>query len=776
MAKKPTYDELEKRVRELEVRIQENQNVYDLLEYAPRGVFLIDLSGTVLFANRMGAKRLGKEPKEIIGATLMDYFPLDIAEKRQLTGIEALKTGQPQTLEDRIGDRWYRSTIFPITGEDGNPTRLAIHSEDITDRKEIEDVLRKAHREWESIFQAIGHPTLILDKDHRLVHANSAAFRATGRPVKELVGLKCYEIFHNSDKPPEGCPFERMLKTGHLETVEMEIEALNGTFLVSCTPMLDPEGHLEKVIHIATDITEAKQTELALRESETYFREIIENASDIIVIVDEKGFITYTSPSVKRFLGYGPEELIGKGVFDVIHPDDIQRAMLDFAQAVQTEGTEIPNSFCVFHKDGSERVLEGLGKNLLHHPIVSGFIMNVHDVTESRRLQNQLLRAQKMEAIATLTGGIAHDYNNLVSIIMGNLGLAMQYAEPGSDLASFLSEAEKASRKVGDLTHELMALSKGGAVAKEPGNLAQLLSDAAHGIQSERGISLNTLIPDDLWPVPYDPHKMGSVFRNVLTNAVEAMPNGGTLTIRAENLHVGDGDEDLALPLAPGDYVKVTIEDQGKGISAQDLGKIFDPYFSTKPMGVQKGMGLGLATAHAIVKKHGGYIAVDSAPGKGTTVSIYLPATDAKRKVQSAERDIATLQYSIINNQYSIRRVLVMDDEDSLRNLAKKMLERLGYKAETVEDGPEAMEAYRRQMDSGEPFDAVILDLTIKGGMGGDQVIKELLKIDPNVRAIVYSGYFNDPVMANFKDYGFKGAMAKPFAMKDVETVLEKVL
>ena len=277
--------------------------------------------------------------------------------------------------------------------------------------------------------------------------------------------------------------------------------------------------------------------------------------------------------------------------------------------------------------------------------------------------------------------------------------------------------------------------------------------------------------------VPYDPHKMGSVFRNVLTNAVEAMPNGGTLTIRAENLHVGDGEEDLALPLAPGDYVKVAIEDQGKGISAQDLGKIFDPYFSTKPMGVQKGMGLGLATAHAIVRKHEGHITVNSTPGAGTTVSIYLPATDAKRKVQSAERDIATSQYSIFNNQYSIRRVLVMDDEESLRKLAVKMLSQIfGCEVVTAKDGPEAIEAYRRQMDSGEPFDAVILDLTIKGGMGGDQVIKELLKIDPNVRAIVYSGYFNDPVMANFKDYGFKGAMAKPFAMKDVETVLEKAL
>jgi len=616
----------------------------------------------------------------------------------------------------------------------------------------------------------------MLDVDQNIIEANIAAERATGRSSRELMGKKCFEVFHNALEPAEGCPFEKLRTSGHLETVEMEIEALDGTFLVSCTPLFAPDGHLEKVIHIATDITQRKQAELALRKSETYFREIIENASDMIVIVDEKGFITYTSPSVERFLGYGPEELIGKGVFDVIHPDDIQRAMLDFAQAVQREETEIPNSFRVFHKDGSERILEGLGKNLLHHPIVSGFIMNVHDVTESRRLQTQLLQAQKLEAIATLTGGIAHDYNNLLSIIMGNLALAAVEAPPGSDQAVFLKEADKAAKRVRDLTHELMAFSRGGAPVKEVGSLKPLLENSANVVPADRGISLNTLIPDGLWPVPYDPHKMGSVFRNVLTNAVEAMPEGGTLTIGAENLHVEGGEEDLALPLAPGDYVKITVNDQGVGIPEEHLCKIFDPYFSTRPMGVQKGMGLGLATAHAIVQKHGGHIAVESVPGEGTTVSIYLPAERAEGEAPNAEPNGTGTQSSIDNQQSSIQRVLVMDDEESLRNLGQKMLERLGYEAETVEDGPEAMEAYRRQMDSGEPFDAVILDLTIKGGMGGDQVIKELLKMGPNVRAIVYSGYFNDPVMASFRDYGFKGAMAKPFAMKDVEEALGKVL
>ena len=232
-------------------------------------------------------------------------------------------------------------------------------------------------------------------------------------------------------------------------------------------------------------------------------------------------------------------------------------------------------------------------------------------------LQARLLEAQKMEAIGTLTGGIAHDYNNLMTVIMGNLSIAREGVEKGSFTAHCIDEAERASGKVRDLTHELMSLSLGGGAVKEVGSLTALLKEASRLIPEDGGFSLKESISEDLWPVSYDHQKMGAVFKNVVTNAVEAMPDGGTIEIGAENLTIARESQDPDPPLKPGDYVRVSIRDHGVGIPEERMEKIFDPYFSTKSMGVQKGMGLGLSTAYAIVQKHGGHVAINSSHGVG---------------------------------------------------------------------------------------------------------------------------------------------------------------
>ncbi|MDZ7696809.1 MAG: PAS domain S-box protein [Deltaproteobacteria bacterium] len=399
---------------------------------------------------------------------------------------------------------------------------------------------------------------------------------------------------------------------------------------------------------------------------------------------------------------------------------------------------------------------------------IGSALMRKQAEEEKEKLQAQLHQAQKMESIATLTGGIAHDYNNLLSIIVGNLGLAMQEAETETALSHFLKEASRATDKVRDLTHELMALSRGGAPVKEVLSLKPVLKNSAKIIPADSGILIEESIKDDLRPVPHDPHKLDAVFRNVLTNAVEAMPQGGTITITAENLRIDDLDQDPGLALKAGYYVKITIGDEGKGLPEEHMDKLFDPYFSTKPMGVQKGMGLGLATAYAIVQKHEGHIAVNSTPGVGTTVSIYLPGAEKEGSKEDSEKSELT--------SGSKARILVMDDEEMLRNLVQQMLTRLGYEIKTVKDGVEAIEVYGNGLDSHEPFDAVILDLTVKGGMGGEQTIQELVKIDPDIKAIASSGYSNDPVMADPEKYGSKTALAKPYEMKRLKETLEKVL
>jgi two-component system, cell cycle sensor histidine kinase and response regulator CckA len=544
---------------------------------------------------------------------------------------------------------WMENSVKAIRNAENEIVGLIGVSRNVEERKRAENELLKSRQEWEGIFQAIGQPTFILDKDYRVLKANRATLEATGMKEMELIGKRCFEFMHQTHEPPEGCPFGKMLISGHLESNEMEVEVLNKTFLVSCTPLFDHEGQLEKVIHIATDISERKRVEMERRELDAQFRQI-----------------------------------------------------------------------------------------------------------------------QKMEAISTLTGGIAHDYNNLLSVILGNLSLAMEEVAFKGDLADFLDEAIRASLKTRDLTHELMTLSRGGGLVKVLGSIKELIESALENIPANSSFALKTSISKDLWPVPFDSFKMGTVFRNVIANAMVAMPLGGTLAVTAVNLAIKEEGSGPVIGLKPGDYVHISLQDEGVGISKEDLGKVFDPYFSTKEMGVQKGMGLGLATAYAIVRKHEGHIAIDSSPGLGTTVNIYLPAQRRQVIADGAGPPAK-------GSPSPMKRVLVMDDEEMLRQLVRQMLDRMGYAVETVKNGFEAIEAFKKQKDSGEPFDAVILDLTIKGGMGGEQTIGELIKLDPNVRAIVCSGYYDDPVLSDFKEYGFRGAVAKPYAKKNLKEALEKL-
>mgnify|MGYP006282940941 CR=1 FL=1 len=525
-----------------------------------------------------------------------------------------------------------------------------------------------------------------------------------------------------------------------------------------------------------------QQMQEQLAQSEKKYRELFEKGSDFLCTHDLDGTLLDTNLAFKKGYGWDGDLPPGLNLRDLI-PERYRPGFDDYLERIKRQGRD-KGTMAVTTATGREFVLEYhnvLVKNENGEPLfVQG---SARDITErinaereKKKLQEQLKHKHKMEAIATLTGGIAHDYNNLLSIIMGNLALAEDSVAPGSDLADFLKEVEKASLKIRDLTHELMALARGGAPVKEAESLAELLRDSTAAISAQGGTAITQSIPDDLWSVPHDPYKMGSVFRNVITNAMEAMPDGGDITIEAENLRIEEDHTDPGLPLKPGGYVHICIKDQGMGILKEHLDKIYDPYFSTKPMGVQKGMGLGLATAYAIVQKHGGHMAVESTPGVGTTVHIYLPAKPAQREIQPPEDAKRVPRSPIPGEPWSTPKVLVMDDEEMLRNLAQRMLTRLGYEAEAVEDGKAAIETYKARMDSGRPFNAVILDLTVKGRMGGEQAIQELVKIDPEVRAIVSSGYSNDPVMSDFEQYGFKAAMPKPYKMEGLKETLKQVL
>jgi nitrogen-specific signal transduction histidine kinase/CheY-like chemotaxis protein len=380
------------------------------------------------------------------------------------------------------------------------------------------------------------------------------------------------------------------------------------------------------------------------------------------------------------------------------------------------------------------------------------------DITEQKRMEEELLRTQKLESVGLLAGGIAHDFNNILTTILGNTYMAKAEVDPENEIFELLSDMEVASSRAQALTQQLLTFAKGGAPIKEASSIKKVVTESSIFVLRGSKSSCEFSIVEDLWPVDVDVGQISQVIHNVVMNADQAMPDGGKVRIAVENLTI-EGKH--GLPIKPGGYVRISITDQGLGIDKEDIAKVFDPFFTTKP----EGSGLGLATAYSIVKKHDGHMIVKSELGENTTVQIYLPVSE--RKAREREEDIVIP---------GTGKILIMDDEAPLRRMVGRMLKKLGYEPEFAEEGAEAIEMFKTAKETGKPYNAVILDLTVPGGMGGKDTVKKLLEIEPEVKAIVSSGYSDDPVLADFRRYGFKGVLPKPFEPRSLSRVLTQLI
>ncbi len=395
--------------------------------------------------------------------------------------------------------------------------------------------------------------------------------------------------------------------------------------------------------------------------------------------------------------------------------------------------------------------------------------------TEKKRkqMESQLQQAQKMESIGTLAGGIAHDFNNLLYVVMGNISLAQDDLNLEIETSENLKEAEKACIMAKELTARLITFSKGGDPVKKRMPINGLLKDMVVSVLSGSKIKPNFFIADAIRTVNIDEGQIKQVVRNIVVNAKEAMDDNGQLTVSCENVDIA---EEGYLTLSQGEYIKISFKDQGCGILKENFERIFDPYFSTKDMGVDKGQGLGLTVSYSIIQKHGGLIHVDSEPQTGSTFSVYLPAFFFKNPELQNLGKKHTAQKSVRKPAVGTGKILLMDDEEPIRTFLGKVINRLGYDVITCIEGKEAVEIYTNAMESKEPFDVVILDLTNKIGMGGQETMKRLLELDSDVKGIIITGYSDDPVVANFRDYGFSGFIIKPATRDELSKVINEVL
>jgi PAS domain S-box-containing protein len=569
-----------------------------------------------------------------------------------------------------------------------------------------------------------------------------------------LPGKSGVELCRELRSRPSGDDMFILLVTAKADTADLE-QALEAGANDYLTKPLDL-GLLNVRLSVAErqirELTERNQARAALQDSARAMHNILENTTDAFFAVDHEWRFTYVNPEAEAITRRHRDEILGRTMWEVF-PNITGSVFEENYREVMTKQTAV--EFEASNRSGKKWF------EVHAYPSNGGVSAFFRDITERKRVEEQRLTTSKLESLGTLAGGIAHDLNNILTVISGNIGLAQ--IEAPSDcgsLLSFLSKAGQAAQHAAHLSSQLLTFSKGGAPMKKVTRIGELLSDAADLALRGSHLRADVDVSVDLWKTDVDAAQIEQVINALLLNARDAMSRGGTITVRARNLTL-NGSETVQLPA--GRYVKVTVGDRGTGVPEELHTKIFDPYFTTKSTAT----GLGLSISYSVVKKHGGLLHLESTSADGATFAFYLPAAD--RDASSADVQSKEAPY-----RFNHQRVLVMDDEDAIRELTSQLLGTLGYEVTAVPDGFEAVRVYEKALRRGEQYQAVILDATVRGGMGGVAAIEKLRDMDPHVNAIICSGYSDEAALAEFLAYGFRGALPKPFTRSELADALQR--
>ncbi len=506
-----------------------------------------------------------------------------------------------------------------------------------------------------------------------------------------------------------------------------------------------------------------------LKEEKEKLLVTLQSIADAVIVVDNKGIVSIFNQKAVEITGWKENEVLGKKIEEFLYIYDENDTLIEspfrkvLALKKQIDGQ---GDLYLITKQGVKKYISYSASPIFDEGKIQGVVLVLRDITKEKALQEEMVKSEKLKSISLLAGGIAHDFNNILSAILGNVELVSLYVQKDPKISKHVESIQKALNLAKSLTQQLLTFAKGGEPIKEIASLEEIIKDSATFVLVGSNVRCHFDFPKDLWPAEVDRAQISQVIQNLVINSRHAMNNSGNIYIKCRNISPEEAQDLRIYPPKP--YVEIVIQDEGCGIPKEDLEKIFEPFYTTK----EDGSGLGLAISYSIVHKHGGHIKVHSVLGKGTTFYIYLPAMPDKKEEISSDNEKVQVD-DVLEKKY---RILVIDDEELVRDTTKEILTLLGYEVETAANGEEGISLYKEAQETGQPFDLVILDLTIPGKMHGKDICKEILRLDLHAKVVVASGYANDPVMSRYKDFGFKACLVKPYTIDQLKEVLHSLL
>ncbi len=732
-----------------------------VMRAAPEAIYVHDLKeNRNVYANRNVAELLGHTAAEIqaMGPDVLPRLlhPDDLPRIYELFARwNDAKDGAVLETEYRMlastGEyRWFlsRDTIFQRDAA-GKVVQLIGAAQDITERKKAEQARADAERhlrESERRYRLLADNATDLISRHDadtgvFFDVTPACSRLLGYTPHELIGKTSYEIIHPADRDRVYEQQTQMKITKRPQTVSYRVRRHDNYYVwfeTHAQPIFDPDtDEVKEILAISREVTDRRQAEEALRQSEELFRALVEKSSDGIAMIGDDSRIRYISPSASRLLGYTVAEMSGIDARQLIDANDLTTFSREAAEPLTIPGGTFASQLRVKTCEGSYRTLEVIVTNHSGDAAIAGFIVNFRDVSDRIALEAQLRQAQKMEAVGQLAGGIAHDFNNILTAVIGNVAMLLEKRKADDPERQTLVAVDQAAHRAADLTSRLLGYARWTTLHLHSIDLSRIVTDVLALLRPT--IDPRILIEDSIdsngWPIVADPDQIAQVLTNLCLNARDAMPDGGRLILKSCNYHVSDADVKKEQVGRFGDFVRLTISDTGAGMTPDVLARVFEPFFTTKPLG--HGTGLGLAMVYGILKAHDGWATCHSKVGEGTRMELYLPRSTKPAEGSLLKDQKATPAPPAVA---PTELILLVDDEPAIRSLGRFVLEQHGYRVVLAEDGMEAVEIYRKQ---GGQIALVVLDLTMPR-LSGMDAYRRLRNMNPHVRVLLSSGYSPD--------------------------------